>query len=145
MIGMMARTLNPGRKTQESELVGSEQASYEYKKALLSYLPSSSVTLFATEGSTDALKLDLLRLSQSHRSNCNTHNVVSYWDMPSYLSSNKLDAFHNSEGVQLHRKYTYVRDQFSGWNYPITSLIHGLSYFNLQIETFENLLTNEFC
>jgi glycosyltransferase involved in cell wall biosynthesis len=60
--------------------------------------------------------------------------------MPSYLAENKLDAFHISEGVQFHRKFSYVRDQFSSWNYPITSLIHGLSYFNLQVETFENLL-----
>jgi glycosyltransferase involved in cell wall biosynthesis len=141
MIGMMARTLNPGKKTDESELVGSAQANYEYKKALLSFLPNNFMTLFAMGGSADALKSDLLRLSLSHHANCSSHNIVPDWDMPLFLPENRLNGFHNPEGAQLHRKFSYMRDQFSKWNYPITSLIHGLSYFNLQVELFESLLT----
>ena len=142
MIGVVVDWLNPEKQAEPTRNVGSAQAVHEYTKAMLAYLPQGDVAVLTERRDLYNRRLQLAALAERHHVNCASHQAFAIEDLPALLANRAITAFHSPRSSQ-HRNLAYARSRFASYNFPITSLIHGLSYPVLQGDLFERLLTSD--
>jgi len=140
MIGVIADRVNVAKQVNQQQLVGSEQAVNEYIKAMLAYLPEGQVILFVDPKQKEEWELDLSRLGYSYNRNCLSHSILPLDAVTSRVKLENISVFHTPKSFGEYRKLDYIRQVFSTRIFPITSLVHGLSYHIVQQEMYNALL-----
>ena len=139
MIGLIPEWLNPDKGADSNQLVGSQQATHEFMKAMLRYLPEGTVGLFADEKKTAEIRREVLRFAENEGGSYHSAPIHNLRQLMSALMNQEITVLHNPADPTLHH-LSYLRSKFSPSPFPLTGLTHGISYVFARWDVFAHLL-----
>lgn len=90
MIGILLDNLNPDKLAHPQRLVGREQAAYEFRKAMMRYLPAGSLAAFTSERSVEPFRNALARYAANEPGHFNSVALLPAQHLPQLIASHRI-------------------------------------------------------